>query len=164
MSASHKACGASTQYYLQGKPCLPDENPCRDPSVVKVCGWDKWRRAPRLGMGASGSGKPRMLAATLPGCACNPGAVPAQAALSSSAAICSSRSLLKTLNCGSQPLSTRTRAIPGAFPWSPSPFHTSSFDKNPMARMAWDLVSAHSANRCADMKKFDRRLLVQYVQ
>ena len=30
-----RVCGASTQYHLQGKPCLPDKNHCSDPSVAK---------------------------------------------------------------------------------------------------------------------------------
>ena len=29
------ACGASTQYYLQGKPCLPDKSPRSDLSMPK---------------------------------------------------------------------------------------------------------------------------------
>ena len=53
---------------------------------------------------------------------------------------------LKTLNCASQPRLIKTRAIPGAFLWSPSPSHTSLFVEKPMPRIARDLASVHSAN------------------
>ena len=103
-TASYKACGASTQCYLQGKPCLPLH--CR--------------------------------------------VMPAAQALSPSAAVPSCKRIsLKTLNCVNQPLLIKTRAIPGAFLWLLSPSHTLPSVENPMASIARDLASVHSANRWA---------------
>ena len=81
-----RACGASTQCYLQGKPCLTDKNPYSDPSVPKCAILHKRRRATRLRAGAGagvrarvgvgGSRRAYAPAATVPGFACGPGAVP----------------------------------------------------------------------------------------
>ena len=87
---------------------------------------------------------------TLASAPCLPGVRRRAQALSSSAAVPScNRISLKTLNCGSQPQLIKACAIPGAFLWPLGPSHTSPVDETPMARIARDLVSVHSVNRCA---------------
>ena len=73
----------------------------------------------------------------------------AQACLLSSAIMFARCSSLNTLNCGSQPLRTRARAIFGAVSWWLKPWCTSSLVLYPSVRKPIDLLSMHSVKRWA---------------
>ena len=106
------------------------------------------------GRGAAGAGAAKgptryIAGARLRRCAGWGGGRRAQAYLLSSAVELAYCSSLNTLNCGSQPLCTRARAMSGAVSWWLKPRCTSSFVVYPNARNPLDLMSTHSAKRWA---------------